>query len=82
MKDKINQTWIFIKKLSGVIVAAGIGFAGIYTIYKGLQASQPVLHYAFIVAGACAVVDAFYVIWAVLMKQPKKDASFKAVGRK
>lgn len=79
-KTNVRLACEFIKKLAGIALAIGIAFAGVYTTYKGVQATQPILHYAFIVAGFCAIVDSIYAIWTVLMKEPK-NSNFKAPGR-
>lgn len=68
LKEKIRDALTFTKFLVGFSFAVAIGFLGVYAIVKGLHVSG-LKRDAFVVSGACAVVQGLYLMWVQVIKK-------------
>jgi hypothetical protein len=68
LTDKVQDVVTFIKFLIGFSFAVAIGFLGAYAIVKGLKDSG-LKRDAFVVSGACAVVQSLYLMWLQVIKR-------------
>lgn len=66
--DKIHEAVVFVKKLVATLFALLIGFLGVIAVFYARTHLHDFNQIAITVSGACAIVDAGWLIWVALMK--------------